>query len=264
MNRQSSIRRNASLEKANRLLLAFSEATPELGVMDLARRVGLNKSTVSRFVATLNQLGLLERADDGKKYRLALRVYELGMLAVRHRPVFQHSERTLERMAEQTRETAAVAVLVDRDVVFLGKAEVNPGSPIVAGRRYPAACCAAGKILLATSTFGGGEGAVREREAGELTAAPGRSVASPRSAELARAREQGWATDHEELFAGLASVAVPVVDRRGTVAGALAIFGPAARVLAASPPASVPLLQRAAGDVSRRLGFRPGRIRLAV
>ena len=139
MKRQSSIRRNASLEKANRLLLAFSEASPELGVMDLARRVGLNKSTVSRFVATLHELGLLERVDHGRKYRLGLRVFELGTLAARHRPLYEHAEPVVERLATQLRETVTLAVLLGRDLVFLHKAERGlEACPATLGRRYPA------------------------------------------------------------------------------------------------------------------------------
>ena len=64
--------RNASLEKASRILFAFDEETSQLGVMDIARRVGLNKSTVSRFVASLTELGLLERVEGGRKVRLSL------------------------------------------------------------------------------------------------------------------------------------------------------------------------------------------------
>jgi IclR family KDG regulon transcriptional repressor len=149
MNRQSSIRRNASLEKANRLLLAFSEATPELGVMDLARRVGLNKSTVSRFVATMHELGLLERVDHGRKYRLGLRVFELGTLAARHRPLFVHAEPAVEKLAVQLRESVTLAVLLGRDLVFLHKSERGMDAVSAAlGRRYPAHCSASGKILL--------------------------------------------------------------------------------------------------------------------
>ena len=149
MNRQSSIRRNASLEKANRLLLAFSEATPELGVMDLARRVGLNKSTVSRFVATLHELGLLERVDHGRKYRLGLRVFELGTLAARHRPLYAQAEPAVEKLAAQLRETVTLAVLLGRDLVFLHKADRGVDAASAAlGRRYPAHCSASGKALL--------------------------------------------------------------------------------------------------------------------
>jgi len=61
--------RNTSLEKASRILFAFDEETSQLGVMDIARRVGLNKSTVSRFVSSLTDLGLLEleRAGGGRE-----------------------------------------------------------------------------------------------------------------------------------------------------------------------------------------------------
>ncbi len=248
---------NASLAKANRLLLAFSESAPELGVMDLARRVGLNKSTVSRFVATLHQLGLLERVDDGKKYRLALRVFELGMLAVRHRPVFSNAERLLEQLAEKSGETAAIAVLADRDVVFLGKADAAFGTPLVLGRRYPAICCAAGKVLLSDLDAAADDGPAAARSSAE----PGEPA--PWRKELAEVRERGLASEHDELFAGCSSIAAPVLDRRNRVVAALSVCGPSTRLGPPDLERIGPILQRSAADLSRRLSRGPGAIRLA-
>jgi DNA-binding IclR family transcriptional regulator len=244
---------NASLAKANRLLLAFNEAEPELGVMDLVRRVGLNKSTVSRFASSLHQLGLLERTDNGKKYRLALRMFELGTLAARQRPVFAHAERVLEPLAESLGATAALAILQDRDVVFVEKAEARPRSPIVLGRRYPATCSAAGKAVLATL-----DGAKLDAFLTlPLPKLSEWSVSSPERLleQLGAVRAEGYAVDHQELFPGQRSVAVAVLDRSGCAVGALAVLGPA-RAGQAAVPAIGLALRRAAADVSRRLGYR--------
>jgi IclR family transcriptional regulator, KDG regulon repressor len=256
MNRQSSIRRNASLEKANRLLLAFSEATPELGVMDLARRVGLNKSTVSRFVATMHELGLLERVDHGRKYRLGLRVFELGTLAARHRPLFAHGEPAVEKLAAHLRETVTLAVLLGSDLVFLHKSERGADAVSASlGRRYPAHCSASGKILLshlapAARTDYLGARLARRTES---------SIVAPRvlERELAACAEQGWAVDHQEFMVGVRSIAVPVHDRAGAAVAAIAISGSARRITPASVPTMASHLQRVAADVSRRLGHRP-------
>ena len=245
---------NASLAKANRLLLAFSDDEPELGVMDLVRRVGLNKSTVSRFASSLHQLGLLERTDNGKKYRLALRMFELGTLAARQRPIFAHAERLLEPLAENLGATAALAVLVDREVVFVDKAEGRPRSPIVLGRRYPATCCAAGKAILATLE----PAQIDAFLTSPLPQSTEHSLATPEALleQLAASRPDGVAVDQQELFASQCAVAVAVLDRGGRAVGALTVTGPSGRVSEASLPAISLALRRAAADVSRRLGYR--------
>ncbi|MEW6272521.1 MAG: IclR family transcriptional regulator [Thermodesulfobacteriota bacterium] len=256
MKRPSTVRRNASLEKANRLLLAFSEATPELGVMDLARRVGLNKSTVSRFVATMHELGLLERVEHGRKFRLGLRVFELGTLAARHRPLFAHAEQAVEKLAAQLHETVTVSVLLGHDLVFLHKADRGAEPlPAAIGRRYPAHCSASGKILLALlpeaerSAFLGGR--LARRTENSIV------VARTLERELTAAREQGFAVDHQEFAVGTRSVAVPIHDRSGAAVAALAVTGSARRITIATVPALTANLRRLAQDVSRRLGHRP-------
>jgi len=256
MKRQSSIRRNASLEKANRLLLAFSEASPELGVMDLARRVGLNKSTVSRFVATMHELGLLERVDHGRKYRLGLRVFELGSLAARHRPLFEHAEPAVEKLATQLRETVTLGVLLGRDLVFLHKAERGIEACAAGlGRRYPANCSASGKLLL---------GLLPEKEraevlAGRLARRTENSIVVARSLEreLASVLDLGYAVDSQEFLVGIRSVAVAIHDRSGAAVAALSVTGAVRRITTANVPALVATLRRVAAEVSRRLGHRP-------
>ncbi len=254
--KSSSIRRNASLEKANRLLLAFSEATPELGVMDLARRVGLNKSTVSRFVATLHELGLLERVEQGRKFRLGLRVFELGTLAARHRPLFVHAEQAVERLALQVRETGTLGVLLGHDLVFLQKADRGAEQlPAAIGRRYPANCSASGKLLLALAP----EDVRKEVLAGTLARRTESSIVARAvlERELAAIAENGYAVDSQEFVTGVRSVAVPIHDRRGVPIAALAVSGSVRRITPASVPALVTALRRSAADISRRLGYRP-------
>jgi DNA-binding IclR family transcriptional regulator len=252
----SSVRRNASLEKANRLLLAFSEAAPELGVMDLARRVGLNKSTVSRFVATLHELGLLERVEHGRKFRLGLRVFELGTLAARHRPLFVHAEQAVDKLALQLRETVTLGVLLGHDLVFLHKAE-RGAEPFVAalGRRYPANCCASGKVLLALAPESERQAALATRLGRRTESSIVAAAALER--ELATISDAGYASDHQEFLMGVRSVAVPVLDRRGAPIAALAVSGAARRITAATVPTLATALRRSAAEVSRRLGYRP-------
>lgn len=226
--------RNASLEKASRVLAAFSEETPELGVMDLARRVGLNKSTASRFVSTLTQLGLLERTEGGRKVRLSLRLFELGMRAARNRPLVAEAQPILHRLSEQARETVWLATPAEGDIVFVTRlASTRQALAIETGRRYAARDSAIGRLFAAATPH------VDPNEA------------TPKLVE----RVPDVAVDHGELVEGVSFVAGAVFDRTGRLVGAIGVSCVADRASRVAVTAHVPLVRRASTELSRRLGF---------
>ncbi len=226
--------RNASLEKASRVLSAFSEETPELGVMDLARRVGLNKSTASRFVSTLTQLGLLERTEGGRKVRLSLRLFELGMRAARNRPLVAEAQAILHRLCDQSRETVWLATPADGDVVFVSRlAGSREGSVIETGRRYPGTAGAIGRLFAAS--------------------APATDEAEPTPKLVERVTDV--TVDHGDLIDGVSFIAGAVFDRTGRVVGAVGVACTSDRAARVAVPGHVPLVRRASTELSRRLGF---------
>ncbi len=226
--------RNASLEKASRVLSAFSEETPELGVMDLARRVGLNKSTASRFVSTLTQLGLLERTEGGRKVRLSLRLFELGMRAARNRPLVTEAQPILHRLGEQARETVWLATPADGDVVFVSRlAGSREASAIETGRRYAAGNGAIGRLF------------------GSATPSPEALESTPKLVDQA----SDVTVDHGDLIEGVSFVAGAVFDRTGRLVGAIGVACVADRAARVAVPAHVQLVRRASTELSRRLGF---------
>jgi DNA-binding IclR family transcriptional regulator len=247
MKPRSPSNRNASLEKAHRLLLAFSGENPELGVMDLARRVGLNKSTVSRFVATLTEVGLLERVEGNKKVRLGLRVFELGTLAVEQHPLVRRGAPILERFAAQVRETVTLLAPIEDTLLVLHRREGGRPIPsVLPGRRYPLLPGAAGLAVLSGAEDGANGTRFRAWE----------NKPGVRS-ELVRARLLGFASSENDPEPELHSLAAPVHDRTGAVVAALCVTAPQTRVAASSASLTTPL-RRAAVEFSRRLGFHRG------
>ena len=246
MKLQSSSNRNASLEKASRILFAFDDDTPELGVMELARRVGLNKSTVSRFVASLTDLGLLERVEGGRKVRLSLRLYEIGMIAVRHRPVLGLVGSTLTRIAARFGETAAVSVLIGGEIVFLERAGGGRDSVrLELGRRFPASRSAPGRVLLAGGSC-----------EGEAKPACATSELPLRFAdELSSIREHGFAVESGEMIEGVQCWAAPIIDRTGQPIAAFSILANSGGRRPAPSQDLVHAVTAAAAEVSRKLGY---------
>ena len=110
-----------SVDRAAALLLALGDSPGEAGVTELARRLGLHKSTASRLLATLQKRGLVEQDDETGKYRLGLVVIRLAEKAERTLDLRGIALPELERLARLTHETTGLGVL---------ETLVNPGVPI--------------------------------------------------------------------------------------------------------------------------------------
>ena len=91
------------------MLDCFS-AHPELGATQIARELGVAKSTACRMLSALAASGLLDRASGGR-YRLSLRIFELGVLAAERIPVRDAARPVLIELQQQLREmVAAISV----------------------------------------------------------------------------------------------------------------------------------------------------------
>ncbi len=243
-----------SVDRAAALLLALGECHAEAGVTDLARRLGLHKSTASRLLATLEKRGLVEQDDETGKYRLGLVVIRLAERAERTLDLRAIAMPELDRLARATRETTGLGV-VDGDL-FLTVAQAD-GPNLVAvgdwtGRGVPLHSVAAGKVLLA---------AMPEREILRLVRRgldrfTDRTLTQlePLLEELARVRRRGYATAFGEYDSGLNGVAAPVHDARGQVTAAVDVWGPSFRVTPRRVPELVQQVRESAAAVSIRLG----------
>ena len=243
-----------SVDRAAALLLALGESQGEAGVTELARRLGLHKSTASRLLATLQRRGLVEQDGESGKYRLGLVVIRLAGQAERTLDLPGIAMPELERIARLTRETASLAVLegdVSRTVAHAdGPNLIAVGEST--GRSTPLHCGASGKVLLA---------ALAEREVLRiarrgLTGYTERTIAElePLLEELARVRRRGYATALGEFEVGLNAVAAPVHDARGAVIAAVDIRGPAFRLTPRRIPELASQACSAAAAISTRLG----------
>jgi DNA-binding IclR family transcriptional regulator len=141
-----------SVDRAASLLLALGDSQGEAGVTELARRLGLHKSTASRLLATLQRRGLVEQDDETGKYRLGLVVIRLAERAERTLDLRSLALPELERLARLTHETAGLGVLNGDQVLFVAQAD---GPNLIAvgdwtGRASTLHANASGKVLLAS------------------------------------------------------------------------------------------------------------------
>jgi IclR family acetate operon transcriptional repressor len=243
----------AAVERAVAVLDALAADTAELGTNELARRTGLGASTVSRLLATLAAAGLVEHVPASGRYRLGVRLVQLGTAALARLDLRGLARPQLEALVAATGETATLSVPAEPDAITVDfvQSPSSVGSVAQVGRPSVAHATAAGKVMLA---FGD-----RPPPAGPLAAYTRRTITAHAAleAEIARVRARGWAQAVREREKDLSAIAAPVRGSQGELAAVLGVQGPAARFDRAAMRAALgPLLARA-GAVSHALGWEP-------
>lgn len=231
----------------------------EMGVTELAKKLGLGKSSVYRLLATLAGRGYVEKNPQTGRYQLTYRLFAVGSPAADRFGLRETAHPVMQRLAAETGETVNLGVLDGTRVVNLHKVESRHllRMHMEIGGGVPAHATALGKVLLAGLPPAEVARRLRGRRLTRLT----RRTIADRPAlwrALARVREQGFAIDDEECSLGLRCVAAPILDHRGSVVAALSISSPSQRLPHAVLSRMAELVRAAAREVSRRLGYPLG------
>ena len=244
-----------AIERAVAILNAFSAEEPELGVTELSERLGLHKSTVHRFLVNLEAAGLVERNRHTSRYRLGLRIFELGGLVLQQMNLWDEALPFLEGLVQDTGETGHLAVLDGGEAVYIERVEARRALriPSAIGHGYPAHATSLGKVLLAHLAREDCEALIAER--GLARCAPN-TITDPDRLwqELDAVHARGFAVDDEEYEEGLRCVGAPIVGHTGQVVAAIGIGGPVTRVTPDRVDELAELVRTAAGSLSRRMG----------
>ena len=254
-------RYSQSLERGLAILSCFTPRRPVLGIADIADELGMSRSTTHRYVITLVALGYLEQGAS-RKYRLGLRVTNLGMSALNSTGLREHAHQYLEELRQRTSYSTSLAVLDGAEIIYVDRArsfrrgqggielDIHPGS------RRPAYATAMGKILLAH---------LPEPEQRELLASIKLSKQGPNTITSKKAlREEldevlvdGFAVNDEELAADLYAIAAPVRNEAREVVAAINVAAPSSMIsLEEMVDGLSPHLLSTADRISARLGYR--------
>jgi IclR family transcriptional regulator, pca regulon regulatory protein len=254
-------RYSQSLERGLAILGCFTPKRPVLGIADIADELGMSRSTTHRYVITLVALGYLEQGAS-RKYRLGLRVTDLGMSALNSTGLREHAHPYLEELRQRTSYTASLAVLDGTEILYVdrarsfrrgqGKAELD----LHTGSRLPAYCTAMGKLLLANLP----EAEQRDQLAAMKPAKRGPNTITSKKAlreELDEVLDAGFAVNDEELAAGLYAIAAPVRNEGREVVAAVSLSAHSSIIsLEEMVDALGPHLVSSADRISARLGYR--------
>ena len=233
------------MQRAIAILGELAGARGELGTNEIARRTGINVSTISRILATLVSGGLVEHVTATGRYRLGVGVIRLANAAGERLDVRSLARPHLEDIVGRVQETATLSVPGGHDAITLDyvQSPLSVRSVAEVGRASAAHATAVGKVFLAHG------GTV---PAGPLHAYTERTSVDHDAlrAEVAGVRERGWGQAVGEREEDLNAVAVPVMDPAGHLVAILGIQGPAVRFGPRAMRSAAELLMERAGLIS--------------
>ena len=247
----------ATLAKGLDVLEALAEVE-EIGLTDLARRLGVAGPTLFRILATLTARGYVQKSP-ATRYRLTLKAWEIGAKAVRRIALRDVARPFLARLLAETEETVHLSVLQGDGIVIIDK--LDSPQPVrvdtFVGLRAPAHCSATGKAILAFKPAAALAALLPERlpRYTEATIVDRRAF----DRELAEVRRTGWAKNREEWREGVCAAAVPVSDSSGDVVASLSVTVPTPRFTPAAVRAKlVPSLKRTGAALAEEIARARG------
>ena len=250
---QPASRHVASVARALDVLDALADGAPELGTREIARRTGINASTVSRLLATLAHAGLVEFVGETGRYRLGVRLVQLGNAVLERLDLREVARPHLHALVASTDETATLSAPGERDAITVDfvRSPSSVQSVAQVGRPSVGHATATGKVMLAFGERG------QLPEVLEAYTAQTITDRAALAAELERVRERGWAQSVGEREKDLNAIAAPVWDRERTLVAIIGVQGPAARFTARSMRAALQPLLDSAAAVSSAMGWHP-------
>jgi DNA-binding IclR family transcriptional regulator len=204
----------------------------ELTATQIAKILGTNRSSVFRFLVTLENRGYLSK-DKHSRYRLGIKMFTLGQLAKSRMELNRLVHPYLEKISESTVETSHLVILEGNEAVFTdrvtGTATLRLDTP--PGSSYRAHISGGGKAILAYSDDDRIDQYCNDADFRRNT---DRTICSAEELknELQNIRKNGYAIDEEEAEVGLTCIAVPILDEQSKAIGAISVSGPTTRILA--------------------------------
>jgi len=245
-----------SVNRALDILFLYTNTQPRLGITEISKMLGLTKPTVHGLVQTLTKRGFLHQDPETRKYSLGLKIHELGSILSGTLKINQVGEGPAYRLANSTNHMVRIAIWDQNEILvtFNGIPGYQAAKYQQLGPRVPAYCSASGKAVLSKLP--------RKKISSylnEITLSPYTQktiTKTPRlMKELEKARNKGYAEDHEEYLPGLFCISSAILDRNGSPCAAISVSGGANFF---SNPQLEDIAQKmieTAAEISRSIGY---------
>jgi len=245
-----------TLGKALRVLDCFTPERRRLTLAEVIAQTGLPRATAHRFLRALAAYGLLDQDRARGDYRLGLKLFALGSIALANLDLHREAGPAIDRLTRLSGESVHLALFDGFNVVVVARrdGDASRRSVVTEIEQAPAHCTAVGKAALA---FQPAEVVDRLCAAGLPRFTPTTiSDAAALRAALQQIARRGFAIDDGEHRPGVRCIGAPIRDPGGRVFAALSVTGAAARITARRANELGPLVVDAADAISRRLGWR--------
>ncbi|MCX7779701.1 MAG: IclR family transcriptional regulator [Negativicutes bacterium] len=244
----------ASVDRALELLSILGEHSSDMGVTELAKRMGVQKSTVHSLLQTLMGRGFVEQNCSGR-YSLGIKLMHLGNICAERLDVRKAAKPVMTEIADETGEVVLLAMLSRGELIIVEKMEPQRPFLIIPKFDFTIAVhsTAVGKILLANAS----SEVVQEVISRGLRSYTPFTITTIEKLqeELAKVRAQGYAIGCNETIEGITCIAVPIYDAAGCVIAALSISSASSAVLADRYETLIQHLKDKAQYISKRLGY---------
>lgn len=244
-----------SVDRALQILELLTES-PSLGTSDIARKLGVHRSTASRLLTTLEARDVVEQVSDRGAYRLGLGLLRMAYPVSTRFDLARDGQVVCDALAEATQETSNVAILDGGYAVTItqsaGQRMVGVAGQYV-GQRAPLHATSTGKLLLAYVS-GRAWDQLSEGSLERFTPAT-RTNFDELAEELEEIRQRGWSSAVGEWEEGINALAIPVWDATGELVAAVSVTAPDFRMPEAGFEQFLSSLRIAGKDFEARLGF---------
>jgi DNA-binding IclR family transcriptional regulator len=245
-----------SILRASNILRSLSGEKTHLKISEMARQLGLDRSTTYRILLSLEECRLVEKDKKTGEYSLGLAAFEIGNAYLRRMDFIKTSKPIMTELALKIQETVHLAVLSDTEIFYVDKVDSPRTVGVISkiGQRGPVYCTALGKVLLAYQTEEEQSRIIRKIKLVPFTP---KTITSKQKLleELKAIRRQGYALDHREIEEDVECIGGPIRDHLGNVIAALSISGPQRKISTPGEKQFVCSVVEATALISSKLGY---------
>lgn len=245
-----------SLSKTLAILSTFDENTPMQRTSDIAMRLGLNISTVSRHLTTLLDWGFLERDENTGVYFPGIAIVAIAGAALQSKDCYRYAYPELQKLSLKHKVHGHMGVPRETDIVHLisSSCEKTMDLIIPMGHRHPMYCSAMGRAILAYLPASRAQEIIKNSE---LSKHAEETKVDPEEIkqELVKTRQKGYCVLVNELLEGQGSIAAPIFDRNRNPVAAVSISASEGRI---REPEQERELAKQVSIVARRISSKMG------
>lgn len=239
------------------ILDCFAFLKTEMGLFEIARHTGLNKTTAKRLLSNLTDRRYLQQDPKTKAYRLGLRLFELGGIVFSSFSLRKAAAHPMSILENETGAAVLLGVMMENQLAYVDKREGEGviRVPSNIGWRKPLHFGVLGMVLMA---YMGTDQVDVILEQYPLTSYTSRSITDTDrfKARLEEIRRRGYAVERSEAVEGVAGIAAPVWNYTRKVIAALGIIFPSRRVSSKKALKDMASrLKEACNEISADLGY---------